>query len=149
VSRDEPTPMSERPSTQQSAAELRAVVRETIRQARVAIERAQSEVRRATRIQSTIMLEGAGNPPSDMSATLHEGWAILSFIDGPALAGLLRYERVGTLYQWALDVPPCHHHSGYTAIIDPLRVKAVRPCVEPDAADFMNGPASLREPPAA
>ena len=84
-----------------------------------------------------------------MGITLHEGWAILAFADTPPLAGRLRYERVGTLYQWALAVPACHHHGGYTAVIDPLRVTSVTPCSECEAVDFAKQPAPLRDPDAA
>ena len=84
-----------------------------------------------------------------MGTTLHEGWSILTFADRPALAGLLRYEKVGAIYQWAVDVPACHRHNGYTAIVDPLSVRSVLPCTDIEAVQFMSSPAPLREPPAA
>ena len=84
-----------------------------------------------------------------MGTTLHEGWSILTFVDRAPCAGLLRYEQVGNLYQWVLDVPACHGHKGYTAIIDPLCVKTVTPCTDVEAVKFVATPAALREPPAA
>ena len=62
---------------------------------------------------------------------------------------MLRYEKVGALYQWALDVPACHHHQGCTAIVDPLSVNGVLPCTDIEAVQFMTLPAPLRKPPAA
>ena len=82
-----------------------------------------------------------------MGITLHEGWSILTFTDRPPQAGLLRYERVNALHQWVLDVPACHRHKGFTAIIDPLCVESITPCTDVEAVKFANLPAELREPP--
>jgi hypothetical protein len=82
-----------------------------------------------------------------MGRTLHEGWAILTFGGKAPLAGLLRYELVGgDLHQWVLDVPPCHHHKGYTAIIAPESIRTVTPCTEDEALAFAQTPAPLRPP---
>jgi hypothetical protein len=84
-----------------------------------------------------------------MGTTLHEGWAVLTFVDSPPLAGRLRYEQVGSLYQWVLDVPAGHYHTGYSAIVDPLRVRSIRPCNEGTATEFARQPAPLRDADAA
>ena len=82
-----------------------------------------------------------------MGITLHEGWAILTFSDRPAVAGVLRYERVrgdSEPHQWALEVPACHHHMQYTAFIDPASITSVMPCTDVEAVLFMAKPAPLR-----
>ena len=84
-----------------------------------------------------------------MADTLHEGWVILTFADREPLAGMLRYEKVGELFQWVLDVPASHRHRGYVAIIDPLAIKTVTPCTDTEAVKFISTRAPLREPPAA
>ena len=78
-----------------------------------------------------------------MGTTLYEGWAIVTFDDAngkPPLAGRLRYELVGALDQWSIDVPACHHHHGYSAIIDPRGVRSVTPCSEGEATVFVRMP---------
>ena len=84
-----------------------------------------------------------------MGVTLHEGWVIITFNELPPRAGLLRYEQVGGLCQWVLDVPASHNQGAYHAFIDPLSVKAITPCTEAEALKFAAELAAPREPPAA
>jgi hypothetical protein len=84
-----------------------------------------------------------------MGITLHEGWSIVTFVDRSPAAGLLRYEKVGEMFQWVLDVPASRHHKAYTAVIDPLSVRSVTPCSDVVAVKYADTASPLRKPPAA
>lgn len=84
-----------------------------------------------------------------MDGDLYEGWAIVILVDRAPLAGLLRYEQIGTVHQWMLEVPAGHHHDAYRMLLDPLLIKRVIPCSDTDAVKFMRAATPVRDPPAA
>ena len=84
-----------------------------------------------------------------MGITLHEGWSIVTFVDRSPAAGLLRYEKVGEMFKWVLEVPASRHREAYSAVIDPLSVRSVTPCSNGVAVKYADSARPLREPPAA